>query len=108
MLKIRHQSDEIKRRQIEYVFWGTLIGFIGGSTNYFLWYDIPIPPIGNFLVILYPLALGYAVLKHHLFDLKVIATELLVFTIWMTTLIDLLMVETWRQRLIKGDYSCLL
>ena len=102
MLKIRRQSDEIKRRQIEYVFWGTLIGFIGGSTNYFLWYDIPIPPIGNFLVILYPMALGYAVLKHRLFNLKVIATELLVFIIWMTTLIDLLMVETWQQRLIKG------
>lgn len=102
MLKIRRQSDDIKRKQIEYVFWGTLIGFIGGSTNYFLWYNIPIPPIGNFLVVLYPIALGYAVLKHHLFNLKVIATELLVFAIWTATLIDLLMVETWQQRLIKG------
>jgi len=32
---------------------GACLGFIGGSTNYFLWYKLPILPIGNILVSVY-------------------------------------------------------
>lgn len=72
-----------KKAQIIYVLIGSIVGFGGGIFNFFLWYDIPILPYGNFLVVLYPFFLGYALLKYHLFEVKVVTTETLTFIIWI-------------------------
>ncbi|MEE8638711.1 MAG: ATP-binding protein [Candidatus Margulisiibacteriota bacterium] len=72
----RHAPGHLKA-QIMYVFLGTAIGFAGGSTNYFLWYDIPIPPVANILVLAYPLLLAYAVTKHRLMDIGVVISRAL-------------------------------
>ncbi|MEK7635974.1 MAG: ATP-binding protein [Patescibacteria group bacterium] len=45
---------------------------------------------------------AYAITKHHLFNIKTIATELLTFAIWIAVLFDLLTQETWRGRFIEG------
>jgi len=66
------------REQIKYVLLGTLIGFVGGSTNYPLWYNVNIPPLGNSLVAIYVILVAIAIMKYHLFDIKLILTELLV------------------------------
>lgn len=58
--------------QIKYIFLAIGIGFGGGATNFFLWYDIPIPPYGNFLVFLYPFILSYAIVKYRLMDIRVV------------------------------------
>ncbi|MFA4831624.1 MAG: histidine kinase N-terminal 7TM domain-containing protein, partial [Patescibacteria group bacterium] len=63
------------RSQIMYVFLGTAIGYAGGSTNFLLWYDVPVPPIANILVLAYPLLLAYAITKHHLMDISVIISR---------------------------------
>ncbi len=67
-------------RQIQYVFSGVLIAFAGGSTNFFLWYGIPIPPLGNGLVLVYIVMVTYAILRHQLFDIEVIIRRTVVFT----------------------------
>lgn len=65
------ESSGIKKGQIKYILLGITIGFIGGGTNYFLWYDIPIPPFGNPLVVFFVLATTYGILKYRLMDIKV-------------------------------------
>lgn len=72
------KSTGTMREQIRYVLLGTLIGFIGGSTNYPLWYNINIPPLGNSLVAIYVILVAVAITKYYLFDIKLILTELLV------------------------------
>ena len=76
-----------RHHQLKYILIGMVVGFIGGITNYLLWYDILVPPIGNILVSAYVIMVGYGILKHRLFDVKVVATELLVITLWMFLLI---------------------
>lgn len=88
--------------QLKYVLLGMIVGFAGGSTNYFLWYGIPIPPIANITVSFYVLALSYAVLKHQLFSVKVIATELFTFLLWLLLLARTLLSLTWQEQLING------
>jgi len=68
-----------KRSQIFYIGLGTLIGFLGGSTNYFLWYSIPIPPYFNILVEVYILLTAYAIIKHNFLDIEVIIKKTIVF-----------------------------
>lgn len=69
----------VRRNQILGVFFGTLIGFIGGSTNYLLWYDIPVPPVLNILVSVYVLSVGYAIMKFKLLDIELIVRKTVIF-----------------------------
>ncbi|MBI5123547.1 hypothetical protein HZA75_06840, partial [Candidatus Roizmanbacteria bacterium] len=70
MAKEQKQSSGIRRVQIRYVILGAFLGFGGGATNYPLWYDIPIPPIGNILVSVGISVMAYAIIKHRLMDIK--------------------------------------
>ena len=58
-----------------FTFLATTLAFIGGSTNYFLWINIPIPPIGNLLVTVYALLMAYAITKHGIMDMSVVVTK---------------------------------
>lgn len=99
---------EYKRKSLEnklsikYIFWGSIIGFSGGATNFFLWYDIPIFPYGNILVSLYPIVLSVAIFKYQLFNIKVLATELLTFAIWLFLFIRLLVSNSFEDKVIDG------
>lgn len=89
MLKAHRESTGIMRVQVRYVFIGTLIGFLGGSTNYFLWYNIPVPPFGNFLVVTYVVATAYAIVKYRLMDIRVAIGKGAVYLFSFATVIGL-------------------
>ena len=67
------RASFLRKNQLRYVLVYTLVGFIGGATNFLLWYDVPVPPVGNVLVALYMIGVGYAVIRFRLmeFDLLV-------------------------------------
>ena len=69
----------IIRYQIKYIILGTIVGFLGGATNFFLWYNVPIPPFGNILVSLYPLILSYAMIKYRLMDIRVVFRKIFIY-----------------------------
>lgn len=81
-----HSSS--KRGQAVYILIGALFGFGGGFSNFLLWYDIPVLPYGNILVAVFPFLLSYAALKHRLFNLRALSTELLVTFINVVLLIQ--------------------
>ena len=74
-------SNEQEKQQIRYILPASIIGFMGGATNFFLFYSIPIPPIGNILCVVYPIAISYVILRHKLFGINVIIKKGLVYSI---------------------------
>ncbi len=62
----------LRRNQLLYVIIFTLIGLLGASTNYFLWYDIPIPPVGNIFVVVYVIGVAYAVIRFRLMEFNLL------------------------------------
>jgi len=62
------RAQSIRRWQIKWVLVASAIGFLGGMTNWFLWYDIEIPPIWNFLVVITFLGHIYLISRRQLFD----------------------------------------
>lgn len=96
------QATGIRRQQIIYVLLGSIISFLGGSTNYFLWYNIPILPIGNAVAVVLVILIAYAILKHHLFNIRVIVTELLVGLVSLTLLTDVLLSRSLPIVLLKS------
>jgi len=77
-LSLRKTPPGPSRTQIQYLILGTLPGYIGGSTNFPLWYNIPLPPWGNIFVSLYVIFTTIALVKYRLFDIKTFLTEVLV------------------------------
>lgn len=66
--------------QIKYVFISTLIGYVGGATNWLPWFGITfLPPHFNILVTAYVALLAYAVVRYRLMDIEVIIKKTLVF-----------------------------
>lgn len=94
------KSSGVMREQIRYVLLGTLIGFVGGSTNYPLWYNINIPPLGNSLVAIYVILVAIAIMKYHLFDIRVVLTELLVLLIASILLVQTLTATTFLAKVL--------
>jgi signal transduction histidine kinase len=106
--KFYKTESGVKKSSIKYIIIGSLLGFIGGATNFFLWYNIPIPPYGNILVFVYPVTLAFASFRYGLFNIKVIATELLIFSTWIFALSRTLISETLQDFLINGAWLTIL
>ena len=84
-----------------YVLIAQIFGFGGGLTDFFPQL-FNVYPFGNYFIILYVIFISYAALKHHLFDIKVIATELLTFSIWAFLAVKTLLSKDFNEFLLNG------
>lgn len=93
----------LKQVQIKYALISILIGYTSGSTNYFLWYDIPIPPYGNFIVPLFVGMMAYAIIRYRLVDINVVLTRAGIFiTVYTLVLGTPFAVATWSKNWLVG------
>ena len=70
--------DPLKKQQISFILWGTMITFTSAYSTFLLDYGIEVPPVIFLLIPSHFLFAGYSMMKNRLFDLKFIATELLI------------------------------
>ena len=80
LIKSFIRATGVKRCQIKYILIGMVLAFLGGSTNYFLWYDINFPPYGNILASSFVIFTAYAIIKYRLMDIRLVIKRSFVFT----------------------------
>lgn len=91
LIKKSSLSSEEDKMRIYYVIIGFLVFAIFGFLTNIL---IPLfgyqgaANLGPLCTLFLLFALSYAIIKHHLFNVKIIVAELLVFTLWITLLIN--------------------
>ncbi|HRK61995.1 MAG TPA: ATP-binding protein [Candidatus Omnitrophota bacterium] len=68
-----------QKKQYQWIFWSTLIAYVGGATNWLVWYDIAFPPYLNSGIAIYVLVLTYAIFRHRLLGFDLIIKRTLVF-----------------------------
>lgn len=90
LLKTCFEKKGIERLQLIYLAVAQ-IGFLGGGSVFFLTFNINIPPYLLSFFAIYPILITYAISRHHLFELRVVATEFFIFTIWIFLLIRVLL-----------------
>lgn len=56
-------SEGFNRVRFKSIMLGMVIGFLAGSTNYFYWYNIPIPPVLHILSVSYIVSIAYLIFK---------------------------------------------
>ncbi|MFH0854889.1 MAG: histidine kinase dimerization/phospho-acceptor domain-containing protein, partial [bacterium] len=98
---LKIEKSNIKKLQIKYMLFGIAISIAGGSTNYLLWYNIPIKPYGNIFASTYIILTTYAILKHHLLNIKIIAVEILAFFISIMLLINAMLAGNANDFILK-------
>ncbi|PJE64260.1 MAG: hypothetical protein COU90_03525 [Candidatus Ryanbacteria bacterium CG10_big_fil_rev_8_21_14_0_10_43_42] len=96
----RHPSKE--SLPLKFVLGASIAGFLGGGSVFFLTFNIQIPPILLMFFSFYPIIITYAILRHHLFDIRVIVTELLVFITWTLLLIRIILANNLTARIVDG------
>ncbi len=79
LIKSYSHSNNLRQYQIKYIITGTIIGFLGGATNFFLWYDIKILPFGNVVTSLYVFILFYAMIRYRLMDIRIIIQKIFIY-----------------------------
>lgn len=73
LLFIQYRKETgIKKIQIKLLLIGFILGFFAGSTNYFLWYDISIPPYLNIFASIFGAFTAYAITRYRFMDMKII------------------------------------
>lgn len=80
------KQEGFKKEQLRYIIFATIIGFGGGATNFLLWYNLPIAPLGTFLVALYPILFTYSIVKYRLMDVKLVLRNSLVYLTSISTI----------------------
>lgn len=101
--KIIDEKTAIKQTRIKYFFLGMLISFAGGSMSFLPVYRIDIYPVTNIAVILYPIIVGYAILKHHLFDIRVAVAQGLIFLLWLFVGVRFVLSDSPQEFIINGS-----
>lgn len=108
LISKRSHLDITGIAQINFMIVGTIFSAIFGFSSNFI-----VPTIaqttttekyGPFAMIFLVLFTAYAILKHHLFNIKVIATEILTFTIWGFILTRTLVSNSLRDIFINGVF----
>ena len=72
-------ATPMHRNQLKYVLVGVAIGFLGGSTTFFMVFGINIYPFGTILVPAYVLAVSYSIIKYRLLDIEIVLTRAIIF-----------------------------
>jgi signal transduction histidine kinase len=76
-------SESEEKRRIEHLFLGLAIGFTGGSFSFLPVFNVNLYPHLNSAIAFGYLIVGYAILKHKLMDIRVIATQWFVAALWV-------------------------
>lgn len=95
------QGKGDRRMQALVLLVGITVTFVGGSTNYFLWYNIPIAPWGNLGASLYAILTVYAIMKYGLLNLRVVAAEVFTVALMTIALIDVFLSEALGEFLLN-------
>lgn len=69
------------RKQYWVLYYSFLIGFLGGGTNFFPCFNIPIPPYGNAFASFFIFGFMFLILKYQIMDLKLALSRSFAYTL---------------------------
>lgn len=75
LYKMHRVTLGLRRRQIEYFFLATAIGYAGGFLGYLPIFGVDLYPYGNFAIVLYPMIMTYAIVQYRLMDIAVVVNK---------------------------------
>ena len=98
----KRRSDRLFRQRVGYFFLATFIAYVGGSMNFLPVYGIEVPPITSIAVAVGSGIIAYAILRHRLFDARVVTAQLLTLVLAGLTLFRLIVSGSAQEMVLNG------
>jgi two-component system, NtrC family, sensor kinase len=98
----------LRKNQLKYVVYATLIGFLGGGTSFLPLVESPVPPFGAPLTYFYTFPIAYAIARYRLMDLNIVFKRSLIYAALLLILLIpcyLLVMLGQKAAFGKIDYS---
>ncbi|KXK03260.1 MAG: Adaptive-response sensory-kinase SasA [Nitrospirae bacterium] len=77
----------IRRHQYAYMLAASIIGYVGGATNFPLWYDIHLLPYGTVLITVYTALMAYTIVRYRLMNISVVLNKGLGYAIVLAIIV---------------------
>ena len=95
-----HRATGEHRRRLQFVFFAMATGFIEGTSALLPIFGVPLYPYGNFSIPIYSVLVTYAIVRHHLLDIRIVLQKSLVYSaliaiITAVYLVMVLIMERW-------------
>ncbi|MDC4224231.1 MAG: ATP-binding protein [Candidatus Manganitrophus sp.] len=102
LLKRYHVSSGLERNQIRLVFWASVIGFAGGTTNFLTDFRIEkyaLSAYATYLVPLFAAILTYAIIRYHFLDIQIVIQKGIIYflTLIITAIPFFLLMEFFQR-----------
>jgi len=97
-----HQASGQDKNRIRLLFWSTLIGFTGGTTNFLPDFDLEIDSLSayaTYLIPLYAATLTYAIIRYRFFNVEIVIQKGVVYflTLLITAIPFFLLTEFFQR-----------
>jgi two-component system NtrC family sensor kinase len=83
-------AEGVRKNQLNYLLFGSLIGYTGGVHNFLYLYDItifPLFPYGTYAIPVYVTSTAYAIAQYRLLDISVAIKRSLIYALLLTLLL---------------------
>lgn len=102
LLKHHRYASGQERNRIRLLFWSTLIGFAGGTTNFLPDFNMEIDSLSayaTYLIPLYVATLTYAIIRYRFFDVEIVIQKGIVYflTLFATAIPFFLLTEFFQR-----------
>ena len=95
-------KEGTNRRQVEYLFAASCIGFGTGLLDFFLVFDVPVSPVYSIAYSLYVIPIAYGVTAADLLDIRVVIKRTFFYTVGIAFLAALLTAVTLLNNVLFG------
>ena len=92
------KSHVDQKRKLGYLFWSSVLGYLGAPLTFLYCYEIPHPIIlvyAIYTVPIYTIITTYAIIKHHLLDINIVFKRSLVYSLLVTSLTLIYLIIVW-------------